>query len=620
MAAPFRVSGGESLPSGGEVAEEIAAPGSASRGTESSRLRSRSRGRELTVRALGVGLAVGAVLAAGNVYTGLKSGFIDGGALTAALLSFTFFATFKRLARVPFGPFENNVAQTAAASAAIMVYVHGLMGPMPALGMLGHHFPAWALWAWGLALAVIGLVIGATLRRRLVVDDALPFPTGTATAELIRTVHADRGSASRRTRFLIGAALAAGLFTWFRDGRPSFLPQAIYLPMAVGGVAAASLTLGLATSPLMAATGMFMGLRGAATLACAGVVAWGVMGPAVVHAGWVADGSFGSLNGWLIWPALGMMLAGALVPMALEGRTLLRTLARTLRDIRNLSGRGAVPRSADAPAGADKRLAAVAVATVVLGCGVLATLGWRVFGFHPLLTVAALLLSVVLSGICARAAGETDIAPVGSLGTLTQLMFAGAGAKGSILAGAVVAGNATETAQAMWAFKAGHTLRASTRAQLVAQLLGAVVGSLVVVPTYLLVVNAYPLGSERMPAVAAISWRATAEAMAGNLGTLPPHALPAAAIAFLLGTVLCVLQKWRPGVMVPSAIVLGIGMITPASLSVAAALGAGLMVLARRRFPGLAEGESNALAAGLLAGESIVGVAIAVLAAVGLLG
>lgn len=613
MAAPFRVSGGESLPPGGEVAAEIAPHGSASRGTESSRLRARTRGRELTARALGVGLAVGAVLAAGNVYTGLKSGFIDGGALTAALLSFTFFATFKRLARVPFGPFENNVAQTAAASAAIMVYVHGLMGPMPALGMLGHHFPAWALWAWGLALAVIGLVIGATLRRRLVVDDALPFPTGTATAELIRTVHADSGSASRRTRFLVGAALAAAAFTWFRDGRPALLPQAVYLPMAIGGVAAASLTMGLAASPLMAATGMFIGLRGAVSLVCAGVVAWGVVGPAVVHAGWVADGTFGSLNGWLIWPALGMMLAGALTPMVLEGRTLALTLVRTLRDMGNLDGRAA-------PSGAGKRTAFVALVTVVLGCGVLATLGWRVFGFHPLLTIAALLLSVVLSGICARAAGETDIAPVGSLGTLTQLLFAGTGAKGSILAGAVVAGNATETAQAMWAFKAGHTLRASTRAQVVAQLLGAVVGSLVVVPTYLLVVRAYPLGSERMPAVAAISWRATAEAMAGNLGSLPPHALPAAAIAFVLGTALCVVQKWRPGLQVPSAIVLGIGMITPASLSAAAALGAVLMVLARRRFPGLAEGESNAMAAGLLAGESIVGVAIAVLAALGLLG
>ena len=270
--------------------------------------------RQLTVRALVVGCAIGAVLAAGNVYIGLKSSFIDGGALTAALLSFAFFATFKRLARMPFGPFENNVAQTAAASAAIMAFVHGLMGPIPAMMLMGHHQPAWALWLWGITLALIGLVIGVVLRRKLVVDDALPFPTGTATAELIRTVHANQGSAARRTRLLIVAALAAAVLTWFRDGRPALLPQALYLPITVGGLSGASLTLGIATSPLMAATGIFIGLRVALSLLVGGVIAWGIIGPWGVGAGWIADGNYATLASWLVWPAVGMMLASTIVP------------------------------------------------------------------------------------------------------------------------------------------------------------------------------------------------------------------------------------------------------------------------------------------------------------------
>ena len=616
-ALPFRFTGEESLLADGKVAADgsVRAEGSGRVGS------SRHRGRELTARALAVGLTIGALLAAGNVYTALKTGFIDGGAVTAALLSFTFFATFKRVARVPFGPFENNVAQTAAASAAVMVYVHGLMGPMPALVMMGQRHPAWALWLWGLVLAVIGLVIGAILRRKLVVEDALPFPTGRATAELIQTVHADSGSAARRTRFLVVAALAAAVLTWFRDGHPSVVPQATYLPFAVGGIAAASLTLGLATSPLMAATGMFIGLRGALSLLVGGVIAWGVVGTAGVHAGWIKDGAYGTLNGWLVWPALGMMLASTVVPVALEWRTIGRAVMRTLRDARNLvpgKAEPSLPRSVQTRQLTRAGLAAT-VATVVVGCAVLAILGASVFGIHPLLTVAALLLSVVLSGICARAAGETDIAPVGSLGTLTQLLFAGAGAKGSILAGAVVAGNATETAQAMWAFKAGHTLRASLRAQLSAQFLGALVGSVVVVPTYLLVTYAYPLGSERMPAIAAISWKATAEALTGSLGNLPPRALPAAAIAFAVGTALTLLQRVRPKWALPSVMALGIGMIAPVSLSTATVVGAGAVILARRRFPSLAEGECNAMAAGLLAGESITGVGIAALMALGLM-
>src|SRR5256885_9220675 len=94
--------------------------------------------RELTPRALLMGCAIGVVLAAANVYTGLKTSFIDGGSITAALLGFTFFATFKRLSRRPYAALENNITQTTAASAAIMGFVLGISGPVPALSMMGH--------------------------------------------------------------------------------------------------------------------------------------------------------------------------------------------------------------------------------------------------------------------------------------------------------------------------------------------------------------------------------------------------------------------------------------------------------------------------------------------------
>jgi uncharacterized oligopeptide transporter (OPT) family protein len=575
--------------------------------------------RQLTVRALAVGLGIGALLAAGNVYTGLKSGFIDGGALTAALLSFTFFATFKRLARIPFGPFENNVAQTAAASAAIMAFVHGLMGPMPALFLMGQHHPAWVLWVWGIALASIGLVIGVVLRDKLVVREALPFPTGTATAELIKSVHADRHSAARRTRLLIIAALAAAALTWFRDGRPALVPQAFYLPITVGGLTAASLTLGVATSPLMAATGVFMGLRGALSLLFGGVVAWAVIAPIAVKSAWVKDGGYGALAGWLVWPALGLMLASTLVPILFGWPKLGRTFLRMLWALRSARlPADPTPRSpAEQRSGVGSLL--IAVATVVVASVVLAWTGWHVFGFSPFLTGAALLVSIVLAAVCARAAGETDIAPVGSVGTVTQIMFAAGGPGSSILAGGIVAGTASEVAQVMWAFKAGHSLRASVRAQIVAQALGAVVGSLVVVPAYLLVIRAYPLGSERMPAVAALSWKATAEALANGLGALPPHGLHAAAIAFVIGTLLCIGGSTRMAKLLPSPMALGIAMIMPVSASAAAVMGAGAMALGRRYVPTVADGETNAVAAGLLAGESILGVLIAVLTAAGIL-
>ncbi|MES1205745.1 MAG: OPT/YSL family transporter [Pseudomonadota bacterium] len=577
--------------------------------------------RELTVRALAVGLTIGAVLAAGNVYTGLKSSFIDGGALTAALLSFTFFATFRRFVRTPFGPFENNVAQTAAASAAVMTYVHGLMGPMPALMMMGHHHPPWALWVWGLALAIIGLGIGALLRHKLVVEDALPFPTGRATAELIKTVHTNQGEAARRTKILLLAALAAGTLTWFRDGRPALIPQAFYLPLTVGGLTAASLTLGVATSPLMAATGMFIGLRGSLSLLVGSAVGWALLAPAAAAGAWTKDHSYGSLTSWLVWPALGAMMAGTIVPMLIGWRTAGAAVARTWRDAHKLAARRPAADSTLSSRGAPERRGerAAGFGVVIVAVGALAWTGAHTFGFSPVVTIVVLLASVVLSGISARAAGETDVAPIGSMGSLTQILFGGGGSQTSVLAGAVASGTASAAAQVMWAFKAGHTLRASVRSQIVAHALGAVVGSLVVVPVYLLVTAAYPLGSERMPAAAAMSWKATADAITGGVGGLPIHGLHAAIGGFAVGALLSLLQRTRAGAFLPSSMAVGIGMIMPCSLAAAAVIGAGVLAVARRRSPSLANGEGDSLAAGMLAGESLIGVLIAALVSAGVL-
>jgi uncharacterized oligopeptide transporter (OPT) family protein len=248
----------------------------------------------------------------------------------------------------------------------------------------------------------------------------------------------------------------------------------------------------------------------------------------------------------------------------------------------------------------------------------LAVVGKLGFGYAPALLGAAVLASLILGGICARAAGETDIAPVGNLGTLAQIAFAGGGPGTSILAGSVVSGNASETAQAMWSFKAGHNVGASVRAQVIAQFVGVVLGSVVVVPTYLLVVRANPLGTERMPAVAAVSWRATAEAVSGGFARLPAWGVQAAIAGFILGVVLSSAGKRRIARFLPSPVAVGIALITPVTMSATILVGAIGMALARRRWPRIASGDDHALAAGALAGESLMGVLLAVLTSAGL--
>jgi len=63
------------------------------------------------LRAILVGCAIGTLLAAGNVYTSIKTGYIDGGSISAAILGFTFFAVFRRRGSAPYSVAENNITR-----------------------------------------------------------------------------------------------------------------------------------------------------------------------------------------------------------------------------------------------------------------------------------------------------------------------------------------------------------------------------------------------------------------------------------------------------------------------------------------------------------------------------
>src|SRR5438309_1872165 len=128
-----------------------------------------AREPDLTVRALASGLLVGTLLCIANLYMGLKTGFWDGGQITASVLAMALASG--RLTRL-----ENNVAQTAASAVGGIPAAAGLLGAVPALQLLGVPVPGWGIALWGLVLGVLGVLLGAALRRRLLEQEQLPFP------------------------------------------------------------------------------------------------------------------------------------------------------------------------------------------------------------------------------------------------------------------------------------------------------------------------------------------------------------------------------------------------------------------------------------------------------------
>jgi uncharacterized oligopeptide transporter (OPT) family protein len=179
-------------------------------------------------------------------------------------------------------------------------------------------------------------------------------------------------------------------------------------------------------------------------------------------------------------------------------------------------------------------------------------------------------------------------------------------------------GITSQTSQMLWAFRAGHHLGASPRAQVGAQILGVLVGAAVTVPVYAVIVAGYGLGTETMPAIGAVTWKATAEALRG-LSALPRWGGPAVVLGLGAGAALTLLGRLKIGRFVPSAATVGVGFMLPFSLILTAFAGAVLALVVRRVFRGLDQSSLLAAAAGAMAGESTIGVVIAILMATGVL-
>ncbi|KAG0246516.1 hypothetical protein BGX31_001387 [Mortierella sp. GBA43] len=153
---------------------------------------------QFTWRAVGVGIGIGALLCFTNMYFGLQTGWISMMSLQSSLLGFAIFKPFKNYLKVPFGPAENIVLQSIAVATGTMPLAAGFVGIIPALKMMTVEdnpptgpvvLSATQLILWCLAVAFFGVFIAVPLREQVIIREKLPFPSGTATAQMIGVLH-----------------------------------------------------------------------------------------------------------------------------------------------------------------------------------------------------------------------------------------------------------------------------------------------------------------------------------------------------------------------------------------------------------------------------------------------
>jgi OPT family oligopeptide transporter len=311
-----------------------------------------------------------------------------------------------------------------------------------------------------------------------------------------------------------------------------------------------------------------------------------------------------------VWVGAPMMIADGLLSLAFQGRTMGRAL------------RGLVTRRGS-PAHAAVEVPATwfATGTLTATVGVLA-IGHLYFGIPWHLGLLAVALTFFLSLVACRATGESDITPVGALGKVMQLVYGvliPQNATANLMTASITSNAAVASADLLTDLKSGYLLGAHPRRQFVAQFLGIFAGTVATVLGYrLLVPDATVLtgtsGSPAtFPAPAAQAWLAAARVFQGGLHNLHPMARTCLWWGLGAGVLLVVVEHALPKhrKWLPSPTGLGLGFILPFFNPFSMLLGALLAWGWSRRRPAHADRYLVPVASGVIAGESIISVAIA---------
>lgn len=564
---------------------------------------------ELSARSLMVGLLCGSVLAVTNTYMGLKTGLWESGCVLSSLLAFGGLSVLAR-GRAPPSPLETNLSQTTAVSVGAMPASAGLLGAVPALTAWSGVAPSgWAVALWGMGLGMMGVLFAFLLRRRLLEEEALAFPTGAATAELISTLHAKGGAYASRAWALAASALGSGGVTWLREAQ-GLVPAASLLPASVrvGGLGADTLLLGVGWSPMMLGIGLLAGPQAGLGMLLGSLVAWLGVVPWLVRTGLVSGTDFLSLTAWLLWPGVGLMVGASFTSFISSGRA----LGAAMRDLRRL-GAGGEGWEARVSRWVTWALLPVLLLTLAMG--------WVVFHLEPWRFLGVMVIAFPLCAVCARTTGQMDVAPISPVGQIAQVGFGSVVPHQmglNIAAGALVSGAASHTSSSMWSLQAGRLLGARASRQLLVQLTGLLLGAAVAVPTYSLLMSVHGLGSQALPMPTAQQFRAVAQLASQGLEGLPPSAAMATAMGCAVGVLLSVLSRGRWERWLPSAAAMGIGFILPTYYAVTLCLGSLLALVVGRVRPSATQ-TLQAAGAGAIVSESLLGVLIPLLSFAGLL-
>jgi putative OPT family oligopeptide transporter len=315
--------------------------------------------RELTVRAVLIGLVMTIILGGANAYLGLRAGMTVAATYPAAVIGMAALRLFRG------SILEENITRTAgtigesvAAGAIFTLPAFVIANAWPSFNFADAYWKSTALMVTG---SVLGVLFISLVRRGMVEDPELPFPESTAASEIHKA--GQIGASAAKHLFVnmgVGALVYLGAMFKFFAVDKDFMIRIGEMGRSlvrVGGTGSeevvktggTSLVAGPTVSPAYMGVGYIIGPSLAALNFSGGVLAWGLLIPLIIfflgpelatYVPAAAEAESWSDMAYKVWLnivrpiAVGGMLVGAAYTMFRMRNSIWTGLSRTVSDLR----------------------------------------------------------------------------------------------------------------------------------------------------------------------------------------------------------------------------------------------------------------------------------------------
>jgi putative OPT family oligopeptide transporter len=307
--------------------------------------------REFTLRALLIGLVMCVILGAANAYLGLKAGMTIAATYPAAVIGMALLRLFKgTILEENFARTVGSIGESVAAGAIFTLPAFFIAGLWPKFATRGHYLESTAIMMVG---GVLGILFVAILRRVMVEDPELVFPESVAAAEIHKTGRAGgTGAAFLFSAMGLGAIIQAlKQFSVFAASWEKFVPwKKSVISLRASGSASGEGGMLLSSpgvSPAYIGVGYIIGPKLASLNFSGGLLAWGLFVPILTYfigpslpveitsgeAGWPTTAT----NVWryIVRPiAIGGMLMSAAYTLFRMRKSLATGLQRSIGDVK----------------------------------------------------------------------------------------------------------------------------------------------------------------------------------------------------------------------------------------------------------------------------------------------